>query len=63
MLEKGVKHYGFSILDTVKMLTLTPAKIMGMSDRGRIKDKLLADLVVFDDDLKLHTVIKNGKVL
>ncbi len=61
MLEKGVKHYGFSIEDTVKMLSATPAAIMGMKDRGRLETGLLADIAVFGKDLKIRKVIKNGK--
>lgn len=61
MLEKGVNHFGFSITDTVKMLTSTPARIMGMNDRGSLETGLLADLVVFDKNLKIHTVFKKGK--
>lgn len=63
MLKKGVNHYGFSVLDTVKMLTSTPAKIMKMNDRGNIKNGLLADMVVFDENLEIKIVIKKGKIV
>ena len=60
MLEKGVNYYGFSVLDTVKMLTSSPASIMGITDRGCIKNGLLADMVIFDKNLKIDKVIKSG---
>ncbi|MBE7046402.1 MAG: N-acetylglucosamine-6-phosphate deacetylase [Ruminococcaceae bacterium] len=63
MLERLVNYFDFSILDAVKLLTSSPAKIMGMTDRGCIKNGLLADVVIFDTNLKINNVIKNGKIL
>ena len=62
MLERLVNHFGFSIIDAVKLLTSSPAKIMGMTDRGKIENNLLADFVVFDGSLTIHSVIKSGKI-
>lgn len=61
LLEKGVNHYGFSIADTVKMITETPASILGLSDRGIIKNGYRADVVVFDKELKINNVFIGGK--
>ena len=63
MLKKGIEHYGFCVTDTVRMLTESPATMMGMTDRGRIERGLLADLVVFDKKLEICTVIKNGQIV
>lgn len=63
MLKKGIEHYGFCVTDTVRMLTESPASMMGMTDRGRIERGLLADLVVFDKKLDICTVIKNGQIV
>ena len=62
MLERLVNYVGFSVVEAVKLLTTSPAKIMDMKDRGRIENDLLADFVVFDDSLKIHSVIKSGKI-
>ncbi|WP_316740616.1 N-acetylglucosamine-6-phosphate deacetylase [Pedobacter antarcticus] len=52
------------VIDAVKMMTATPAKIMKVSDRmGSIAVGKLADLVIFDDDINLHTTIIGGKVV
>ena len=32
----------------VRKMTSLPADIMGLNDRGRLKEKMLADVVVFD---------------
>ena len=63
MLDRLVNYFDFSIVDAVKLLTSSPAKIMGMADRGCIKNGLLADMVIFDTNLKINNVIKNGKML
>lgn len=61
ILEKGVKHYGFSVEDTVKMITKTPAAILGLADRGVIKNGCRADIVVFDDNFAINKVFVGGK--
>jgi len=63
LLERGINHYGFSLVDTVYMLTATPASVMGLSDRGRIAKGLKADLAVFDKDLKIKNVIIDGTII
>lgn len=42
-----------------KMTSLTPAKVMGLTDRGEIKVGKLADLVILDSDYNLVQVITN----
>ncbi len=61
LLKRGVEHYGFSLVDTVYMLTSSPAGIMGLSDRGKIEKGLRADLAIFDSNLKIQKVFINGK--
>lgn len=63
LLRRGVEFFGFSLCDTVRMMTTTPASIMGMTDRGKLKCGLLADICVFGENLKLRNVIKNGKII
>ena len=63
LLENGVKHYGFSIEDTVKMITETPAKILGLEKKGLIKTGYIADIVIFDKELQIKDVVLNGKII
>jgi N-acetylglucosamine-6-phosphate deacetylase len=52
------------LLDTIKMLTLTPAKIMKIDDKkGIIKAGYDADLVIFDENIKVLTTIIEGNVI
>ena len=61
VLEKGVKHYGLSLIDTVTMLTETPAKILGAENKGSLKKGFDADIVIFDEDLKIERVFLRGE--
>ncbi|MBO5069068.1 MAG: N-acetylglucosamine-6-phosphate deacetylase [Roseburia sp.] len=63
LLEKGITHYGLSIPDTVKMLTETPAKILGLKDKGRIKEGYIADIVLFNEKFEVCDVILNGEMV
>lgn len=63
LLEKGVKHYGFSISDTVKMLTETPAAILNIKNKGLIKNEYDADIVVFEKDFNIQNVILSGNIV
>ncbi|MBR3932691.1 MAG: N-acetylglucosamine-6-phosphate deacetylase [Clostridia bacterium] len=63
LLERGVNHYGLSLADTVKMITKTPAKIMGIKNKGEIKNSYIADIVIFDKNYKINNVILNGNVI
>ncbi len=56
------KEVGISLIDSVKMMTTTPAKIMGISNhKGRVAKGYDADLVIFDDNIRIHRTIINGK--
>ena len=61
LLEKGVNHYGLSLCDTVKMLTETPAKILGIGNIGKIEKSFVADIVVFNSEYRIENVISKGK--
>lgn len=55
---------GCSIPQAVKMITESPAKIMGISDRkGSIAPGKDADIVIFDDGVNIGRTIVNGNVI
>lgn len=58
-----VKHCGLSICDAVKMASSTPARILKVDDKkGYIKEGYDADIIVFDEDLKIkHVFVKGTK--
>lgn len=52
------------LLDAVKMITATPASILGISDRkGSLVQGKDADIVIFDDNIQVQTTIVNGKII
>lgn len=53
---------GTGICDAVKMMTATPARILGIQDRkGTIAPGKDADLLVFDDDINIKNVFFAGE--
>jgi N-acetylglucosamine-6-phosphate deacetylase len=58
-----VKQAGVSIVDSVKMMTETPAKALGLRNKGILKEGFDADIVVFDEDINIHTVMISGGIL
>lgn len=51
------------LCDAVKMLTETPAKIQGLTDRGRLDEGKRADIVLFDDGLQILRTIVGGRTV
>ena len=51
------------ICDVIKMMCETPAKALNLKNRGKIAEGYFADLVFFDDDIKIQKVIIEGKEL
>lgn len=59
-----VKQAGVPLSDAVKMITATPAEIIGMSaSKGTVAKGFDADLVLFDDDIKIKLTMINGRVV
>jgi len=51
------------LFQCIKMITKTPATVMGVCERGQIKEGYFADMVVFDDDINVKKVFIEGKEL
>lgn len=54
---------GDNPVDLMKMSALTPAKIMGLNDRGEIAKGKIADFVLMDKNYNVISVIKEGEKL
>jgi N-acetylglucosamine-6-phosphate deacetylase len=63
LVRVAVKEAGISVIDAVKMLTATPAKIMGLSHKGRLESGCDADIVVFNDDIEIKKVFAKGNIV
>lgn len=49
--------------DALKLITSNPAKNLGLKNKGEVKVNSDADLCFLNSDLKLNTVIANGKFM
>ncbi|MGW4643066.1 N-acetylglucosamine-6-phosphate deacetylase [Sphaerisporangium sp. NPDC004334] len=59
--RRTVREVGLSVADAAVMASLTPARVLGLDDRvGSIAVGKDADLVVLDEDLTVHRVMKHG---
>ena len=55
---------GISLPDAIRMITLTPASIMNISERkGSLTVGKDADIVIFDENISIHTTMVKGKVI
>lgn len=52
---------GISLADSVKMLTVTPARIMGLATKGKLTPGADADIVIFNENIEMQTVILQGE--
>lgn len=63
-LKVAVLQMGIPLEEVVRSCTLTPAQSLGIDgDCGSITVGKRADFVILDEELKLHMVIKDGKVV
>lgn len=52
---------GIPLADCVKMITQTPARIMGLKNKGYIAEGMDADIVIFDQDIAIKKVFLQGE--
>lgn len=56
-----IKKAGIPLLSAIKMITEVPARIMRVPTKGLLKEGYDADIVIFDDDINITTVIVGGQ--
>jgi N-acetylglucosamine-6-phosphate deacetylase len=61
LVRVAVNEAGIPITDAVKMMTETPAKIMGLSEKGSLAGGFDADIVAFDDSVNIKAVFAKGE--
>ena len=61
LVRVAIKEAGIPLIDAVRMMTATPARIMGLSQKGSIARGMDADLVVFDEEIQVRQVFAKGK--
>lgn len=64
LVRNMIKMADVPLLDAVKMMSSTPARIMNVQDRkGSLTVGKEADIVIFDEDIKIRKTIIMGKVV
>lgn len=59
-----IEQAGVPLAEAVRMMTLTPARILGVDDRkGALTEGRDADLVIFDQSIHVKTTISEGHVI
>lgn len=54
---------GVTLADAVRMMTLTPARIMGFGQKGMLAAGRDADIALFDDEINVRAVMVGGRVV
>ncbi|MBQ9911324.1 MAG: amidohydrolase family protein [Lachnospiraceae bacterium] len=55
-------HAGIPLVDSIRMITETPARIMGLNKKGALKAGNDADIVIFDRNIEMKTIIQGGRI-
>lgn len=55
------KKAGATLADSVKMITATPARLVGLATKGSLSAGYDADFTVFDDDINVSAVYSGGR--
>ena len=64
LVRNMVNMAGVPLTDAVRMMTGTPARILGIENqKGSLIPGKDADIVIFDDDIQVQNTIVNGKVI
>lgn len=64
LVRNMVQMADVSLLDSVRMMTATPARIMGVDNKkGTLVAGKDADIVIFDEDIRVQTTILQGRII
>ena len=58
-----VQQAGVPLCEAVRMITATPAAVMGWSRKGTIAAGMDADLVLFDEKIHVSLTMTEGRVI
>jgi hypothetical protein len=61
LIKTMTKTAGVSLVDAVKMMTATPARILHLGRQiGSLKKRMDADIVIFNQDIEINRTISKG---
>ena len=63
LVRNMMKLADVTLVDAVRMMTVNPARMCNLADRGAICKGGYADIVIFDDDINVSLTMVNGNVV
>lgn len=63
LVRVAVTEADIPLVEAVRMITEVPAKIMGLKTKGALKAEYDADIVAFDEDINIKSVVAMGERL
>ncbi len=63
LLKNAVKLMNAPLTDAVRMLTRTPAEMVGLSGKGLLLPNFDADFTVFDENFVVHETVADGETI
>lgn len=61
LLRVLTKEAEIPLTEAIKLITVNPAKMMGLDRKGELLEGLDADMVIFDSDVNVKAVFVSGK--
>lgn len=58
-----IRQAGISLPEAIRMITATPAAILGLKNKGTLAPGMDADIVLFDNDIRIHSTIIKGQLV
>ena len=62
-MQNAVRLSGLAFSDAIALATGTPARVLGLADKGMIAPGAVADLLVWSRDHELTLVIRGGRLV
>jgi N-acetylglucosamine-6-phosphate deacetylase len=64
LVRNMVQMAGVPLTDAIRMITRTPASILGIEDRkGSLIPGKDADIVIFDEDIRIQMTMVKGRII
>ena len=61
LIRFAAREVGIPLTDSIRMMTVNPARVMGLAKKGSLCPGYDADLILFDEDINIQKVIVAGK--
>jgi len=62
-LRNVIEYGGLSLAEAISLVSRNPARVLGEEDLGTLRPGAQADVVLLDEDLRVHTTIRAGEIV